>query len=87
LELASGLRPVYDRQSGNGSKVAILRNHGAVSEAASDGGDLHVDLLHRAADPAQFRVQPAEFVGRRLVVWPDAQLPQMVSEPDEVYVA
>ena len=70
---ASSLCPVLDGQPRDGFQVAVSRDHRAVAQGERDGGDLDVNLLHGPTDPLQFVEEPAELLGRRLVVGPEDQ--------------
>ena len=59
-EIPFPLGPVFMVQSGNGVEVAVLGDDGSMAQGQRDGGDLDVDLRHRATGAAKFGEQAAE---------------------------
>src|SRR5437667_531862 len=78
MRRASSAGPVLDRQPWNRGEITVRSDHGAVAERQSDGGDLDVNLLHRAADAFQFRENAPEGIGRLFLIGPKDEMSERV---------
>lgn len=74
-------------QSGNGVEVAVLGDDGAMAQGQRDGGDLDVDLRHRATGAARLGTQAAELASGFCGVGPENQVAQRLQQPFLVKVA
>ena len=68
-------------QSGNSVEVAVLGDDGAMAQGQRDGGDLDVDLRHRATGAAKLDEQAVELASGLGGVWPENQVTQLLQQP------
>jgi len=54
--------PILNDKARHVRQIAVGTDDGAIAQAASDGGDLHIDQLHRPTSAAQFREDAPEFL-------------------------
>jgi hypothetical protein len=79
--------PVFDGDSSNCRQVRILGNHHAIGQTASNGSNLHVDLLNATPCVPQVGKDSAVLFGGLSTVGPDGEPRKRMAQASQISVA